>query len=314
MAASSVADCVKWAFCIAELNQIDDHIVAPGVTSPANIESFSPKAWYSIISWWNWCWHQLHWQAQSFPSSTHSTQHIIPSYRPSPLHLCLCDRQEHVLRLCQRQNTRKAPRPDGISRFCLKACGDQLAPVFTQILSRSLSLCLDLTYYKYWTMLLILWRFHDRDDNYRTASFTPVISVLLLQKKTSGGPLLDPLLLASRALTLVNEAVIMHSLLQHLSQRVIALYATFSAQLTDSIPLPPISLKDRMQQAKLWKFIFCSGIPQGCVFASLLFFFQHKWLYLWRHQSFLRLPTPPPSPHSTLWPQWKFSRLRLNYV
>ena len=134
------------------------------------------------------------------------------------------------------------------------------------------------------------------------------------KKRTSGGPLLDPLLLASRALTLVNEAVIMHSLLQHLSQRVIALYATFSAQLTDSIPLPPISLKDRMQQAKLWKFVFCSGIPQGCVFASLLFFFQHKWLYLWGHQSFLRLPTPPPSPHSTLWPQWKFSRLRLNYV
>lgn len=33
----------------------------------------------------------------------------------------------------QRLKTRKAPRPDGISPSCLKACADLLTPVFTQL-------------------------------------------------------------------------------------------------------------------------------------------------------------------------------------
>lgn len=275
---------------------------------------------HSLQKKWNWYWHQQHWQAQSFPSSTHSQHNIL--FRIISLHPSTCASASDKSTSCAslRQNTRKAPGPDGISRFCLKACGDQLAPVFTQILSRSLNLCLDFTYYKYWTILLILWDFMTgmmttgQLLSHRWSQFFKKKVVVVAHWKHFTGPLLDPLLLAPRALTSVNEAVIMHSILQHLLQRVIALYAPFSAQLTDSIPLLPTSLKDRMQQGRLWKFIFCSGIPQGCVFASLLFFLQHKWLHLWGHQSFLRLPTPLPSPYSTLWPQWKIAGLWLNYV
>lgn len=114
---------------------------------------------HSLQKKWNWYWHQQHWQAQSFLSSTHSQHNIL--FRIISLHPSTCASASDKSTSCasQRQNTRKAPGPDGISRFCLKACGDQLAPVFTQILSRSLNLCLNLTYYKYWTILLILWDF-----------------------------------------------------------------------------------------------------------------------------------------------------------
>ncbi|XP_048870378.1 uncharacterized protein LOC125742434 [Brienomyrus brachyistius] len=48
---------------------------------------------------------------------------------------------EDVSRLFQKQKTRKAAGPDGVSPSCLKACADQLAPIFTRIFNRSLELC-----------------------------------------------------------------------------------------------------------------------------------------------------------------------------
>ncbi|XDV23365.1 hypothetical protein PO909_027961, partial [Leuciscus waleckii] len=48
---------------------------------------------------------------------------------------------EDVSRVFKKQKTRKASGPDGISSACLKACADQLAPVFTQIFNRSLEQC-----------------------------------------------------------------------------------------------------------------------------------------------------------------------------
>lgn len=308
-----MTDCVKWAFWIVELNQIDTHIVAHGINLPANIASFSPKEMKLVLT-------PAALTSSKLPVlDSFTTQHTIPNYLPSPLHLCLCIRQEHVLRLSE---TKYQESPG--TRWHLTLLSEGLRWPTGSRLHTDLK---QITQFVFKSHLLQILnnptypiRFHDRDDDYRPASFTPVISVL--QKKVVvvahwkhfTGPLLDPLLLAPRALTSVNEAVIMHSILQHLLQRVIALYAPFSAQLTDSIRLLPTSLKDRMQQGRLWKFIFCSGIPQGCVFASLLFFLQHKWLHLWGHQSFLRLPTPLPSPYSTLWPQWKIAGLWLNYV
>ncbi len=61
---------------------------------------------------------------------------IRPHSRPHPLRL-----GDHtVCWLCQRQKIGKAPGPNGVSPSCLKACVDQLAPIFTQIFKRSLEL------------------------------------------------------------------------------------------------------------------------------------------------------------------------------
>ncbi|KAK1803599.1 hypothetical protein P4O66_021017 [Electrophorus voltai] len=48
--------------------------------------------------------------------------------------------ESDVRRVFKRVNTRKAVRPDGICGRVLKACADQLAPVFTDIFSLSLTL------------------------------------------------------------------------------------------------------------------------------------------------------------------------------
>ncbi|KAK1790108.1 hypothetical protein P4O66_002413 [Electrophorus voltai] len=48
--------------------------------------------------------------------------------------------ESDVRRVFKRVNTRKAVGPDGICGRVLKACADQLAPVFTDIFNRSLTL------------------------------------------------------------------------------------------------------------------------------------------------------------------------------
>ncbi|KAI5616426.1 hypothetical protein C0J50_24006, partial [Silurus asotus] len=60
---------------------------------------------------------------------------------PSSTQVALTICEKDVYRLFQRQKTRKAPGPDGVSPSCLKACADQLAPIFTSLFNRSLELC-----------------------------------------------------------------------------------------------------------------------------------------------------------------------------
>ncbi|KAI5622661.1 gastrula zinc finger protein XlCGF28.1-like [Silurus asotus] len=60
---------------------------------------------------------------------------------PSSTQVALTICEKDVYRLFQRQKTRKAPGPDGVSPCCLKACADQLAPIFTSLFNRSLELC-----------------------------------------------------------------------------------------------------------------------------------------------------------------------------
>ena len=66
---------------------------------------------------------------------------VITSPLPSVSPPALTVFEEDVCQLFQRQKTRKASGPDGVSPSCLKACADQLAPIFTQIFNRSLELC-----------------------------------------------------------------------------------------------------------------------------------------------------------------------------
>ncbi len=45
--------------------------------------------------------------------------------------------------MCQVFKRSKAPGPDGVSPACLKICADQLTPIFTQIVNRSLLMTAD---------------------------------------------------------------------------------------------------------------------------------------------------------------------------
>ena len=65
---------------------------------------------------------------------------VITSTLPpdSPPALTVCE--EHACQLFQRQKIRRASGPAGVSPSCLKACADQLAPIFIRIFNRSLEL------------------------------------------------------------------------------------------------------------------------------------------------------------------------------
>ncbi|KAK1792497.1 hypothetical protein P4O66_012437, partial [Electrophorus voltai] len=56
--------------------------------------------------------------------------------------------ESDVRRVFKRVNTRKAVGPDGICGRVLKACADQLAPVFTDIFNLSLTLGIVLSSFK----------------------------------------------------------------------------------------------------------------------------------------------------------------------
>jgi len=49
--------------------------------------------------------------------------------------------EDDVCQVFRKNKSKKAPGPDGVTPACLKTCADQLAPIFSQIFSRSLELC-----------------------------------------------------------------------------------------------------------------------------------------------------------------------------
>lgn len=55
--------------------------------------------------------------------------------------------EEDVHQLFEKQKAGKAPGPDGVSCSCLKACNDQVTPVFKKTFNRLLELCGVPTYF-----------------------------------------------------------------------------------------------------------------------------------------------------------------------
>src|SRR4029434_8916232 len=158
------------------------------------------------------------------PTQT-SHNHLHPLLSPPsdyPPALTVCE--EDVCQLFQRQKTRKASGPDGVSPSCLKACADQLALIFTRIFNRSLELCEVPSCFKRSTIIPVPKKssITGLNDN-RPVALTSVVMksferLVLTHLKGITGPLLDPLQFAYRANRSVEDAVNMglHYILQHL--------------------------------------------------------------------------------------------------
>ncbi|CAM4735488.1 unnamed protein product [Leuciscus chuanchicus] len=235
------------------------------------------------------------------PPSPPATPLLPPSAIQTELKVCV----EDVSRVFKKQKTRKASGPDGISSACLKACADQLAPVFTQIFNRSLEQCEVPCCFKRSTIIPVPKKTKITGLNdYRPVALTSVLMksferLVLAYLKDITGPLLDPFQFAYRANRSVDDAVNMglHYILQHLDRpgtyaRI--LFVDFSSAFNTIIPdlltakLTQLSmpssicqwissfLTDRQQRVRLGKLTsrtltISTGAPQGCVLSPLLF-------------------------------------------
>ncbi|KAK1793839.1 hypothetical protein P4O66_001566 [Electrophorus voltai] len=84
--------------------------------------------------------------------------------------------ESDVRRVFKRVNTRKAVGPDGICGRVLKACADQLAPVFTDIFSLSLTLRIVPSSFKRSTIVPVPKKPRPSDLNdYRPVALTSVV-------------------------------------------------------------------------------------------------------------------------------------------
>ncbi len=145
------------------------------------------------------------------------------------------------------RSTKLSPGPDSVTPACLKTCGDQLAPIFTQIFNRSLELCKVPSCFKCSTVIPVPKKpnITGLNDN-RPVALTPVIiksfeRLVLAYFKDTTGPLLDSLHFAYRANRSVDDAVNMglHFILQHLARPwtyVRILFVDFSSTFNTIIP------------------------------------------------------------------------------
>ncbi|KAL0197700.1 hypothetical protein M9458_006240, partial [Cirrhinus mrigala] len=227
-------------------------------------------------------------------SHIHPTPLQLPSLPPSPttqpvLEVCV----EDVNRVLRKQKPRKASGPDSVSPACLKACADQLAPVFTQIFNRSLELCLVPNCLKRSTIIPVPKKPKITGLNdYRPVALTSVVmkafeKLVLAYLKDITGPLLDSFQFAYRANRSVDDAVNMalHYILQHLDRTgncLTIMPDLLSDKLTQlSVPTSICQwitsfLTDRQQLVRLGKLTSrtittSTGAPQGCVLSPPLF-------------------------------------------
>ncbi len=121
---------------------------------------------------------------------------------------------------------RKAPGPDGVTQVYLKSCADQLAPVFKQILNRSLKLCEVPSWFKHSTIIIPIPKKPKITglNDYRPVALTSVAMksferLVLAYLKDTTRPLLDPLQFAYRANRSVDDVNMwLHFILQHLDR------------------------------------------------------------------------------------------------
>ena len=137
-----------------------------------------------------------------------------------------------------------------MSPSCLKACADQLAPIFTRIFNRSLELCEVPSCFKRSTIIPVPKKPSITGLNdYRPVALTSVVMksferLVLSHLKVITGPLLDPLQFAYRANRSVEDAVNMglHYILQHLDSPgtyARMLFVDFSSAFNTIMPSPP---------------------------------------------------------------------------
>ncbi|KAK1784814.1 hypothetical protein P4O66_003478 [Electrophorus voltai] len=202
--------------------------------------------------------------------------------------------ESDVRRVFKRVNTRKAMGPDGICGRVLKACADQLAPVFTDIFNLSLTLSIIPSSFKRSTIVPIPKKPRPSDLNdYRPVALTSVVmkcfEKLVRDFITSSLPAsMDPLQFAYRHNRSTDDAIahLLHTTLTHLDEGrgnyVKIMPSLLTTKLGDlglhTSLCDWISnfLTDRPQSVRLGNcasstLTLSTGAPQGCVLSPLLY-------------------------------------------
>ncbi len=198
--------------------------------------------------------------------------------------------EDEVRQVFRKRKRKKTPGPDGVTQACLKACADQLAPIFTKIFNRSLELCEVPSCFKRSTIIPIPKKSKITGLNdYRPVVLTSVVmksfeKLVLAHLKDITRPLLDPLQFAYRANRSVDDAVNMglHYVLQHLDRPgtyLRILFVDFSSAFNTNIPnrlLPKLTQLSVPTSVCQWinsfllrcgsfchenKFLICVNIP-----------------------------------------------------
>ncbi|KAK1786195.1 hypothetical protein P4O66_017906, partial [Electrophorus voltai] len=214
--------------------------------------------------------------------------------------------ESDVRRVFKRMNTRKAMGPDGICGRVLKACADQLAPVFTDIFNLSLTLDIVPSSFKRSTIVPVPKKPRPSDLNdYRPVALTSVMmkcfEKLVRDFITSSLPAsMDPLQFAYRHNRSTDDAIanLLHTTLTHLDEGrgnyVKMLFGYYSSAFNTIIPSLfttklgdlglhtslcdwiSIFLTDRPQSVRVGNcasstLTLSTGATQGCVLSPLLY-------------------------------------------
>ncbi|KAK1784000.1 hypothetical protein P4O66_004501, partial [Electrophorus voltai] len=214
--------------------------------------------------------------------------------------------ESDVRRVFKRVNTRKAVGPNGICGRVLKACADQLAPVFTDIFNLSLTLGIVPSSFKRSTIVPVPKKPRPSDLNdYRPVALTSVVmkcfEKLVRDFITSSLPAsMDPLQFAYCHNRSTDDAIahLLHTTLTHLDEGrgnyVKMLFVDYSSVFNTIIPsLLPTKLgdlglhtslcdwisnflTDRPQSVRVGNCVsstltLSTGAPQGCVLSPLLY-------------------------------------------
>ncbi|KAK1805677.1 hypothetical protein P4O66_019239 [Electrophorus voltai] len=228
---------------------------------------------------------------------------VGPTIEQRPLIITESD----VRRVFKRVNTRKAMGADGICGRVLKACADQLAPVFTDIFNLSLTLGIVPSSFKRSTIVPVLKKPRPSSDlnDYRPVALTSVVmkcfEKLVRDFITSSLPAsMDPLQFAYRHNRSTDDAIahLLHTTLTHLDEGrgnyVKMLFVDYSSAFNTIIPsllttkLGDLGLHtslcdwisnfltDRPQSVRVGNcssttLTLSTGAPQGCVLSPLLY-------------------------------------------
>ncbi|KAK1784957.1 hypothetical protein P4O66_018387 [Electrophorus voltai] len=186
--------------------------------------------------------------------------------------------ESDVRRVFKRVNTRKAAGPDSICRKVLKACADQLAPVFTDIFNLSLTLGIVPSSFKRTTIVPVLKKPQPSGlNNYRPVALTSVVmkcfEKLVRDFITSSLPAsMDPLQFAYRHNCSTDDAIahLLHTTLTHLDKGrgnyVKMLFVEYSSAFNTIIPsLLTTKLEDLGLHTSLcdWISNFLTDRPQS---------------------------------------------------
>lgn len=214
---------------------------------------------------------------------------------------------EHAVRnTFRRVNTRKAAGPDAIPGRVLRACADQLAPVFTEIFNLSLAQAVVPTCFKQSIIVPVPKKQQPACHNdYRPVALTSIVMKcferLMRDHITSSLPAtIDSLQFAYRTNRSTDDAIshLLHTSLSHLDtgrgNYVRMLFVDYSSAFNTIIPSKLFTkltdlglssslcqwilnfLTDRPQSVRVGKQVspsisLSTGVPQGCVLSPLLY-------------------------------------------